>query len=130
MCIRCTPRPVPDFSGQIGRRGPACGLFFFGILAGSGDALPKGFAFGRGQVFFRLGRARALFSGTPILPPAAGRGIQMDAVCAVLAAWLVCGATAVQLSVRLDGFHQQSGIVQGFREGGQGITHVRCPRQA
>ena len=109
----------PDILGLFGSIGPTSGLLCFGILAGSGDAFPQGLAFGRCEVFVRGSRAGPFITAAPVLPPAAGRGIQMDTVGAVLAAWLVCCAAAVQRPVSLDMFHQQPGSSQALREGGQ-----------
>lgn len=122
VCIRCTSRSFPDGPGQLGRRGPACGLFFFGSFPGSGDAFPQGLAFGRGQVFGRSGRPRSFITGDPVLPPAAGRIIQVDTVGPVLAAGLVRGAATVQHAVCLDVFHQQPGSPQALFKGAQDVT--------
>lgn len=112
----------PDILGLFGSIGPTSGLLCFGILAGSGDAFPQGLAFGRGEVFVRGSRAGPFITAAPVLPPAAGRGIQMDTVGAVLAARPVHGAAAVQRPVSLDMFHQQPGSSQALREGGQDVV--------
>ena len=122
VCIRCTSRSFPDGPGQLGRRGPARGLFFFGSFPGSGDAFPQGLALGRGQVFGRSGRPRSFITGDPVPPPAAGRIIQVDTVGPVLAAGLVRGAATVQHAVCLDVFHQQPGSPQALFKGAQDVT--------
>ena len=122
MVFRCRRGFFPNDTGHLGSGGMASGLFFRSSFVGSGDALPQGLAFGTGEVFVGLFLKSTLFTGAPVHPPSAGWGVQVNNVRACLAALFVRGAAAVQLAVRPDVFHQKSGSVQLFREGGQNVA--------